>query len=319
MIDFCKLYNEFEKTIDVCKFCRDYSENNTAIRFLLIRSLDKVHLKEIISKYSSDNSDNNVKGNFLELTEKAYASAVTVEQLVSYIESKRKELIKQRENELEGLADLLVNFPIVNCGVRDDKVDGIIKGFVRNKSLKTKAKLFNKLDRSVLPRIRQYCLWSYYNQTSNDIIELFFLKHKSIIPTLRKIHNIDFFLKIGNDIIPIDLKITHISDEYFDLASQGIVRNSDNASDAFLINNKTAPSETEQIKSFYKDFKSKYNKKHSGIKLSNMKGLNKDNLCSLLLDTKNDTAIQFVEKIKRKHAAYVPTNSDELYALEWWN
>lgn len=57
---------------------------------------------------------------------------------------------------------------------------------------------------------------------TNDIIELFFLQHPSVLPTLRKIHDIDFFIKLNGRIVPFDLKFTHISDSYFDLASQGI-------------------------------------------------------------------------------------------------
>ena len=108
---------------------------------------------------------------------KAYYSSVTINNLLDYIESKRAELIQEREQELEGLSSVLEDFPIVNCGVRNDKVDDIVKGFVRNKSLKTLNSLTQELDEKVLPRIRQYSLWSYYNQTSNDIIELYFLKH----------------------------------------------------------------------------------------------------------------------------------------------
>ncbi len=312
MIDFSTLYNEFENTIDVCKFCRDYSENNTATRFLLIRSLNKVHLKEIISQYSSDNAEGNIK----ELTEKTYTSTVTIEQLLSYIGSKRQELIQQREDELEGLADILVDFPIVNCGLRNDRVDDIVKDFVRNKSLKTMAELFDKLDNSVLPRIRQYCLWSYYNQTSNDIIELFFLKHKSVIPTLRKIHDIDFFIKVDDNIIPFDLKFTHISDSYFDLASQGIVRNTNDESfDDFWVCNKPESSEIKQIKSYYSTFK----RSHPEIGLPNMSGLEKDDLCVNLLEHGDYAAIQFVLDMKRRHTAYVPSTPLELYPLEWWN
>ena len=79
-------------------------------------------------------------------------------------------------------------------------------------------------------------MWSYYNQTANDIIELFFLQHPAVLPTLRKIHDIDFFIKIDGKIIPFDLKFTHISDSYFDLASQGILRSGNSMFDDFYIN-----------------------------------------------------------------------------------
>ena len=166
---FEKIYNNFEKTKNICEFYNKYEKNMTSTRFLLIRSLDKENLKEVIKLYS--NFDNT--GNLKTLTEKTYNSPVTVEQLLNYIENKRKELIKKRESELEGLSEILDNFPIVNCGVRNDKVDDIVKTFVRNKSLKTMLEIETELNKEILPRIKQYSLWSYYNQTSNDIIELF--------------------------------------------------------------------------------------------------------------------------------------------------
>lgn len=219
MPNFTTLYNNYEKTNNVCGFCEQYAENDIATRFLLVRSLDRNNLRDIIERYSTESPDGNIRV----LTEKAYNSSVTIEQLISYIESKRQELINQRTQELDGLQDVLSEFPVVNCGVRNDKVDDIVKKFVRNKSLKTMDELEYELDNVMLPKIRQYSMWSYYNQTANDIIELFFLQHPAVLPTLRKIHDIDFFIKIDGRIIPFDLKFTHISDSYFDLASQGII------------------------------------------------------------------------------------------------
>ena len=211
---------------------------------------------------------------------------------------------------------MLSDFPIVNCGVRNDKVDDIVKAFVRNKSLKTIDALFDELDNAVLPRIRQYSLWSYYNQTSNDIIELFFLKHASVIPTLRKIHDIDFFIKIGNDIIPFDLKFTHISDSYFDLASQGIVRDTNPMThDDFYINDTSEASEIKVIKAYYSAFK----RAHRDLALPNMRGLEKNDFCDLLVHTGNEDAKSFVIEMQRNHSAFVPATSDQLYSLEWWN
>ena len=49
MPTFDALYTEFENTKDVCGFCEKYSDDNVATRFLLIRSLDKPNLVDIIS------------------------------------------------------------------------------------------------------------------------------------------------------------------------------------------------------------------------------------------------------------------------------
>ena len=164
-----------------------------------------------------------------------------------------------------------------------------------------------ELDDVMLPRIRQYSLWSYYNQTSNDIIELFFLKHPAVIPTLRKIHDIDFFLKIDERIIPFDLKFTHISDSYFDLASQGIIRNDDLTNpDNFSINPVSDNSEIKRIKAYYSTIK----RSHREYNLPNFCGLDKNELCDLLVSTNDVDAISFVSDIKREHARDVPTFCD---------
>lgn len=312
MVDFNTLYNNFEHTNNVCKFCDDYHRESVATRFLLVRTLAKSNLIDIIESYS----DENTSGNLRQLTQKAYNSNVTIDQLIEYIESKRPELIEQRELELEGLTEVLATFPIVNCGVRNDKVDDILKAFVRNKTLKTMDALETEMDREILPRIRQYSMWSYYNQTSNDIIELFFLKHPAVIPTLRKIHDIDFFIKVNGDIIPFDLKFTHISDSYFDLSSQGIIRNTSGTShDDFYIDEASDTGELKQIKAFYSSLKR--NKRE--LNLPNLSGLTKSDFLDLLVNTGDQEAIDFVNRVKIKHANYVPTTSDELYQLEWWN
>ena len=166
----------------------------------------------------------------------------------------------------------------------------------------------------MLPRIRQYTLWSYYNQTANDIIELFLLKHPLVIPTLRKIHDIDFFVKLENQIIPFDLKFTHISDNYFDLVSQGLTYH-ENASDDFSVV-ETGTSEIKSIKDFYKGFKKQHSAEYD---LPKLKDLEKNDILEVLLSTGNECAIAFVNQAKENHAAYVPATSDQLRSLEWWN
>ncbi|MFW5676719.1 MAG: hypothetical protein ACOCNL_10630 [Acetivibrio ethanolgignens] len=249
------------------------------------------------------------------LTEKAYNSSVTIEQLISYIESKREELIEQRTQELDGLQDVLAEFPVVNCGVRNDKVDDIVKGFVRNKSLKTMAELEHELDSVMLPKIRQYSMWSYYNQTANDIIELFFLQHPSVLPTLRKIHDIDFFIKLNGRIVPFDLKFTHISDSYFDLASQGILRSDDDTFDDFYIAADSETNELKRLKAYYQAFK----REHRHFNLPGISGQDKAFLMNTLVATGDPNALNFIAEFTERHADYVPTSHEQLYPLEWWN
>ena len=311
MPNFTTLYNNYEKTNNVCGFCEQYAENNVATRFLLVRSLDKNHLRDIIENYSTESPDGTIRI----LAEKAYNSSVTIEQLIAYIESKRQELINQRTQELDGLQDVLSEFPVVNCGVRNDKVDDIVKGFVRNKSLKTMDALEFELDNVILPKIRQYIMWSYYNQTANDIIELFFLRHPTVLPTLRKIHDIDFFIKIDKKIIPFDLKFTHISDNYFDQASQGILRNDDSTFDDFYIDSSCKTNELKKLKTYYQAFK----REHRTFDLPGISGQDKASLISNLSATSDPGAAIFIREFTARHANYVPTTHEELYPLEWWN
>lgn len=310
-VDFDSIYSEYENTNDVCKFCTYYRDNNVATRFLLIRSLDKPDLKALIAQYTNDSNEGNVRL----LTKKVFSSTVTISNLLSYIENKREELIRAREEELRGLQNVLSNFPIVNCGIRNDKIDDIVKAFVRNKSLKSLDELLTELDNSILPRVRQYSLWSYFNQTSNDIIELFFLRHSAVIPTLRKIHDIDFFVKAGKEIVPFDLKFTHISDSYFDLASQGIVANTTGSYDDFMISENIDCNELKRIKAYYSLLK----RTHKELRLPNMSGLSKIDLLKAMTASGQRDAIAFVNDVTNQHTNYVPKTPDELHRLEWWN
>lgn len=310
MIDCSILYNEYENTKDVCSFSKKYQDNDVSTRFLLIRSLDKDNLKEIISRYSNESTEGDVRTLF----KKAFDSNATIKNIIDYIEQQRSSLIKKREAELSGLSDIIKDFPIVNCGIHNDKIDDILKKFVRNKTIKTKNELLFELENSLLPRVRQYVLWSYYNQTSNDIIELFFLKHKRIIPTLRKIHDIDFFLKIDNKIIPFDLKFTHISDNYFDLVSGGIEDNhNQNIFDDYITSDSN--NEIKVIKAFYLGFK----KTHKEFDLPKTTGLEKKQYCDYLISTGNNEATQFAIEIQKKRKNLVPSTPEQLHQLEWWN
>lgn len=313
MIKFDLLFNEYANTKngDVYAFCQKYSENSVATRFLLIRSFDSGNLKKLLTKHNISFSGGKEK----DLMKIAYDSKITIKNLLDYIESKRSDLIAEREKEVSGLERVLQQIPVVGCGIRNDNVDTIVQSFTRNKNIKTYEELEISLSSDILPRVRQYCLWSYYNQISNDIIELIFLKHKNVIPTLRKIYNIDFFLYVGNNIIPFDLKITHVSDEYFELASKGITA-TNNTHDNFAVS-KENTSELETIKAYYKAYK----KEHKNLNLPNISAFKTDTKATLseYITQLDSVSKQFILELQKAHATYVPTNQDRLKTLEWWN
>ena len=61
MPTFDALYTEFENTKDVCGLCEKDSDDNVATRFLLIRSLDKPNLVDIIKQYIMSQGKKNGK------------------------------------------------------------------------------------------------------------------------------------------------------------------------------------------------------------------------------------------------------------------
>ena len=309
MVSFDTLFTEFEDTNNVCSFYEKYEENDISTRFLLIRSLDKDNLRDIISMYTDEEPSGNIRS-FIKM---AYESSVTIPQLLDYIESKRESLIDERESELKGLSSLLSDIPVVNCGVRNDKVDDIVKAFVRNKDIKSYDLLIEELDNNMLPRIRQYSLWSYYNQTANDIIELFFLRHPKVVPTLRKIHDIDFFLKVGNKIVPFDLKFTHISDSYFDLVSEGIEDDKESFDDYYIT--KENESELKRLRAYY----NAYRREHRDLELLAPSKLSKSELVDFIYSIEDESSKDFMIQMETEHKNYVPITSEQLKTLEWWN
>lgn len=302
MKNYTELFKEYNTTKDICQFCCKYKD--IATKFLLIRSLDKANVKELLltKKIETDNNKIEILGKML------FDTDVTTQELIDYIVSKKDEILRQRSQELQGMDVLLEKFPIEKCGVRNDKIDDLVKSFVRDKGIKIVEDIEKKLDKDLIPKIRKYVLWSYYNQTSNDIIELSFLKHPVIIPTLRKIPNIDFFLNIGGDIIPFDLKITHISDDYFELKSKGLTTSNCDGDD-FVLSDAKSQSESQVIKNHYKKLKKHYKS------LPNFGKLSKEQIVDIIQDYDTD----FVEKMKECHTEYVPHTPEELRAVEWWN
>ena len=165
MANIDEIYREYENTNNVCAFYEKYDDSErTAERFLLMRSLDKPDLINIYEQYVGEKE---LKGRIKEVLFEVYNTDISIDQLLEYINGKRNELIRSRETELDGLDDLLRDFPIEECGIRNDKVDDIIKGFVRDKSVKTIEEMQDKLNNVILPKVKQYSLWSYYNQTGD--------------------------------------------------------------------------------------------------------------------------------------------------------
>ena len=299
MTNFNTLNDMFETKKDFYKMFEMY--NDDATRYALLRSLDNNNIK----KFLKDRIDTS---NTRKLLENAYNSNVTIDEIVKYIMSQKNVILAERKLNEDILISIVEDMDIVNCGIRNDQVDDIIKPFVRNKDFSSINELTDELDDKLLPRIRNYIYWSYFNQLSNDLIENSFYSHPSIIPTLRKIHDIDFFIKIDNKIIPFDLKITHISDEFFNKYSEGL--DDSETSDSFKsLNN---DNEIKVIKDIYKNAKNEFD-------LPNYGGLSKLELIEILKSQDNKFINNEINLIYKNREKMIDEISDDIRPLEWWN
>lgn len=300
MTEFEVLNDLFEKQKDFNKLFSNYEDDS--IRYALLRSLDTCNIKEFLA----DKIDTTGSGKAL--LKKAYNSNVTIAEIENYIMTKKEDLLNERRMNENILIDIVENMDIVNCGVRNDQVDNIIKDFVRRKDFTSVENIENELDENLLPRIKNYIYWSSFNQISNDLIENSFYEHPSIIPTLRKIHDIDFFIKINGKIIPFDLKITHISDEFFNCFSKGL-EESDNI-DSYNLKNEE--SEIVKIKNFYRQMKPIYNLKNYG-------GLSKLELIKILKSINDRNIKEKVDTFYEERNNMIDRIKDDIKPLEWWN
>lgn len=281
IISFQKIFHDFESTVDPVSFHAKYNQNNRSRRFLLLRSLDSPHLRELMGLKDIDYQG----GRYKILLEQAYNSNISSNDVIDYIEQKRQVILSKRRVETEGLHKIIENFGPVTCGLRNDRIDDIVKAIVRDKSIRSIEELHSKITKDFIPRIQSYILWSFYNQTTNDLIEHYFIGHQNVIPTLRKIRNIDFFLRIGETLIPFDLKITHISEDFFDMYSQGLISNPAEHPDSFRLDKNQHP-ETKLIKRFYKIRKAR-------LSLPNYGSFSKKELLDALLVSEDKESIRY--------------------------
>ena len=303
---FDQIYKDFENAVDTNKFYSKYSANRVSTRFLLIRSLDKSDLENLFLSKTGNVMPAGAKGP--QPFKHLYNTNITIEEVIAYIQSKRPEILDLRRSENEGLINLIANFDIVNCGIETDKIDDIVKRMVRDKSIKTKEQFEEKLNDTLLPKTANYVRWSFYNQITNDVIEEILYHNEKIIPTLRKIHDIDFFVKIENEIIPFDLKITHISSEFFDLYRKGLIES--DGPDNYVLGEDLK--EIEVVKSFYKDNKRRLN-------LPNFGGKTINELLELLQRKNDEEANMFLSEMYQARERAVISIQDEIRKLEWWN
>lgn len=275
-------------------------------RYLLVRSLANDHLKELIERETElPTTKTRSEDLYLEL----FNLSTTNDQIINYIKEKYPKVREERKKQEEYLPEIINNFGEVKCGIRNDNLNDTAKDLVRDKTIQTKEDLEERVNELLDGTIRGYILWQYYNQVTNDLIEHIFNDHENVIPTLRKIKYVDFMVNVDGKIIPFDLKITHISDDYFDLFKKGLTPSQDTTDDFQIGENQ---SEMEAIKEYYKSIKVKY-------ELPNYGGLKKIELLNILSKIEDDETKQFLQKIKVGRKSMINEIKEKLRSLEWWN
>jgi hypothetical protein len=118
---------------------------------------------------------------------------------------------EDRQEIIKGVKEVEEHAPSVFL----DTFDSVLKGVVRDKSIKSLEALNNKITSKLIPTLKAYVTWSWFNQNTNDLIEEIFKINQKIIPTLRRVHGVDFFVKINGKEMPVDLKLTFLPKGFF--------------------------------------------------------------------------------------------------------
>lgn len=300
MSRFSELFKKFEKRetdLHTLQQEADFS------RFILVRSLSAEHLRKLI-KETNPTLDNT--GSASRLYETLFDTRLTNDELISFIRREYPSVRNQRREQEVHLPSIVEDFGPVKCGIRNDNLNDTAKELVRDKSISSREQLEQKIDDLLSSTIKGYILWQYYNQVTNDLIEHIFNDHPNIIPTLRKIKYVDFLVKVGEKIVPFDLKITHISDSYYDLCQKGLIA-AGSGTDDYLVG--SALSESEVIKKEYKRLKKEKS-------LPNFGGMTKQEMIDVLVANEESHLVQsFLQNRER----LVNKLSTDLKSLEWWN
>ena len=300
-MDFKELHKLFsKKETDLGKLQKE--ENFS--RYILIRTLSKEHIFEILNTHNISSLSND----YDELYEQLFYTNISDQEIISYIKSKYPEIRQQRREEEAHLPEIIKNFGVVSCGIRNDNLNEESKRLVRDKSIASVEELNNAIDDLLQNKVKGYLLWEYYNQATNDLIEHLFNDNDNVIPTLRKITYVDFLMEINGKIVPFDLKITHISDEYFNCLSSGLVP--DNGNDSFSIGSNV--NELKQIKDYYRSIKRVY-------KLPNYGDLKKSEIIDILKHKHISAIDEKLSEFYKKRLEMVNSLEQNKKSIEWWN
>lgn len=277
-------------------------------KYILVRSLDKHHLLKLIDQRTLSLPPRPKPS---DLYQAVYDSTISIQDLITFIKSEYPAVKAIRQDQEQHLPTILSGFTNVKCGVRNDNLNDLVSGLVRDKTIKSKQELDTRIQDLINNSVQDYIYWQYYNQASSDLLEHIFNDHPNIIPTLRKIKYVDFLIEINGEIIPFDLKVTHLSEDYYNLLKSGLTLGANGDDDYIVGVNDT---EIQKIKEFYKSVKNKHSLPNYGqfTKLDLINELKKYESIDPSINT-------FLTALTLSRSQLVQETEQNLKKACWWN
>ena len=215
LVSFNEIWEDFGVGVKIENLIQIESKHgyDSFIRFALIRSMDVEHLQRLLNIEESD---------IKQLMEVAYNGDNSIDSISTKIKEIWADEESEREREYQQITNLLTLFSTELT--TSTKISGPagVRGYVQRK-LRLMKKLEPDSDPSseftaMQDEISNYANWQMFSLLTNDLVELFHDQTlpDNMIPTLRRIDGIDFFVVIDEQIYPFDLKTTYIPTKYYE-------------------------------------------------------------------------------------------------------
>jgi len=193
---FSNLRRLYERRGDSAQITRE----DGGVRFLKVRSLAKDHLVELCEEQGIETNGREI----WELRKSLFLSEISEERINSYIREKYELQRQQERQEEEVIKQELQRLQTYQSSVWLGNVDSMLQRTVRR--VKNLSELEEQIQQRLLPMVSNYVKWSWYNQWTERIIGNIFTDHEEVIPTLRRVKAVDFFIRE----VPFDLKLTFL-------------------------------------------------------------------------------------------------------------
>lgn len=181
-------------------------------KYLMTRSLTKIHLDDLLTKFSIPFRTKDK----LDIKKQKVFECIEESKIIDFLLHNKKYMIP---SQIATLTNELQKICQEKCCVHNDDFHGNLNRVVRNPDTHTLDMLQSELE-NLKKQLESYAKWQWYNQKCSDLNENIIQKQQNIIPTLRPIAKIDFFAQIEDILFPFDLKTTVYPKNYSSITSK---------------------------------------------------------------------------------------------------